>query len=424
LKKPDALRLKAEEQLAVNGKKISSLRKADLTTLAHELAVHQTELELQNEELRQSRIAAEEARDRYLNIYDFAPMGYVTLDKHSRIIEANLRGCDLLHIGKRNIKNKPFTKFISEDENDKFYVYRQKVLKNDNKQTLSLKMKTADGTLFYAQLDSIKDGAERLRIAFTNISELKKEEEKQKENEERIFQLNESLIRQTQELRVINKELEGYGFTISNNLKAPLRHMQGFSQALLEDCSNKLETPCLDYLHRIDEAGKLMSLFLDKLLELSSVSMADLNYEEVDLSELVRNKAEKVQQSCPEGRVSFVIQPDLATFGDFKLLKIVLEEMIDNALKFSQNVPHARIEFGVTKFKNGETYFLKDNGVGFDSEHAKNIFTPFGRLHQENVFLGTGIGLAIVQRIIHRHGGEIWAESKIDGGATFYFTLH
>jgi light-regulated signal transduction histidine kinase (bacteriophytochrome) len=98
--------------------------------------------------------------------------------------------------------------------------------------------------------------------------------------------------------------------------------------------------------------------------------------------------------------------------------------MIDNALKFSQNVPHARIEFGVTKFKNGETYFLKDNGVGFDSEHAKNIFTPFGRLHQENVFLGTGIGLAIVQRIIHRHGGEIWAESKIDGGATFYFTLH
>jgi len=171
------LRRQAEKQLVGQERQIESLDRADLAKMAHELAVHQIELEIQNEELRQSRTLAEESRDRYLDLYDFAPVGYFTLDEHSRVVEANLTGCQLLKMERRNLLRKSFNKFIDPEDSDRFYFCRKKVLENSSKQTCALKMQKADGVPFFAQLDSIKVGEGRLRVAVSDISERKQAEE-------------------------------------------------------------------------------------------------------------------------------------------------------------------------------------------------------------------------------------------------------
>jgi PAS domain S-box-containing protein len=188
------LRRKAEERLAAKDRQIEDLGRADLESLAHELAVHQAELEIQNEELREARTSAEEARDRYLDLYDFAPVGYLALDEHSRVVEANLTGCRLLHTTRSAIKNRLFTKFIAEDETDRFYLHRKKALENDSKQTFELKMLKADGTPFWAHLDTIMAGEDGLRIAVSDVSDRKQMETMVKLNEARL----ESLLRISQ----------------------------------------------------------------------------------------------------------------------------------------------------------------------------------------------------------------------------------
>jgi two-component system CheB/CheR fusion protein len=244
-----------------------------------------------------------------------------------------------------------------------------------------------------------------------------------KKAEERIKELNESLFRQAEELKVANKELEGYSFTISNNLKAPLRHLEGFSRALLEDYPDKLDEQGKSYLRNISEASVLMSGFLDNLLVLSSVTLAELHFDEVNLSEMVREMAAGYRVSFPRRHLEFIIKPGLVATGDSELLQLVLKNLLDNAVKFTQKIPRARIEFGAARSRNGEAYFVKDNGSGFNMAYAKNLFAPFVRLHAEGTFPGVGVGLAIVQRIIRRHGGDVWAESKAGEGSTFYFTL-
>ena len=190
----DKLRIKAEQQLAAKHQNIEDMGRADLKSLAHELAVHQIELEIQNEELRQSRTAAEEARDRYLDLYDFAPVGYFTLDGHSRIIEANLTGCRLLGMDRRTLKNKPFTRFVAENETDNFYLYRKNVLENNTKLTSILIMKKADGTLFSGRLESIKVWEEQLRITLIDVTESRKTAEALERSEKLYHSLFENMI--------------------------------------------------------------------------------------------------------------------------------------------------------------------------------------------------------------------------------------
>ena len=169
----DELRRKAEERLAARERRMADLDRADLASLAHELAVHQAELEIQNEELRRARTAAEEARDRYLDLFDFAPVGYFSLDEHGRIFEANLTGCRLLRVDRQDLLHKRFTQFVADEATEGFYFYRKKVVENGRRQTSELRMRKADGCLFHAQLDSVKAGDERLRVALTDITERK-----------------------------------------------------------------------------------------------------------------------------------------------------------------------------------------------------------------------------------------------------------
>jgi light-regulated signal transduction histidine kinase (bacteriophytochrome) len=199
--------------------------------------------------------------------------------------------------------------------------------------------------------------------------------------------------------------------------------MDGFSQALLDDYGNKLDEQAKDFLGRIRTACQRMSQLIDDLLNLSHVSRAVMQSESVNLSALVQSLADQLRLEQPERMVEFVIAPDVRAMGDGRLLTIALENLLRNAWKFTSRAPHPVIEFGVLQREDRPLYFVRDNGAGFDMMYADKLFKPFQRLHTTSEFAGTGIGLAIVQRIVRRHGGTVSAEGQPEKGATFFFTL-
>jgi two-component system sensor histidine kinase/response regulator len=247
---------------------------------------------------------------------------------------------------------------------------------------------------------------------------------------EAAMQRNQELNRAKDELQtvnaaleVVNKELEAFSYSVSHDLRAPLRTIDGFSQALLEDYVDKLDDEGKDNLQRVCSATKRMGELIDDMLNLSRVSRTEIRLETVDLSAMAQTIVAELRRSQPERQVEFVIADGMVATGDGGLLKAALENLLGNAWKFTGKRSTAKIEFGVTRQDGNLAYFVRDNGAGFDTAYADKLFGAFQRLHGQNEFSGTGIGLATVQRIIHRHGGRIWAEGKPDKGATFYFTL-
>jgi len=235
--------------------------------------------------------------------------------------------------------------------------------------------------------------------------------------------LEQHVIERTAELAAANKELEAFSYSVSHDLRAPLRGIDGFSQALIEDYGDRLDPTGIDYLKRVRSATQHMSHLIDDLLNLSQLTRAEMRREKVDLSSLAQTIAEGLQKEDPARSVEFVIAHRLTVQGDTPLLRIVMVNLIGNAWKYSSAHAHSRIEFGTTQYQNRAAYFVRDDGAGFDPRYADRLFGAFQRLHATNEFPGTGIGLATVQRIILRHGGQVWAEGAIERGATFYFTL-
>lgn len=225
------------------------------------------------------------------------------------------------------------------------------------------------------------------------------------------------------ELEASNQELEAFSYSVSHDLRAPLRGIDGFSQALLEDCAGKLDEQGREYLQVLRSESQRMAALIDALLTLSRVSRAEMRRQEVDLSALAQKIAGDLQRAEPERSVEFAIAPGLVAIGDPRLLQVALENLLANAWKFTARHPRARIEFGALQQEGKPIYFVRDDGAGFDMAYAGKLFGAFQRLHSQNEFSGTGIGLATVQRIVRRHGGRIWAEGQVERGATFYFTL-
>jgi len=237
-----------------------------------------------------------------------------------------------------------------------------------------------------------------------------------KQAEEAIKQLN-------AQLELTNKELEAFSYSVSHDLRAPLRTIDGFSQALLEDYSEKLGTDGQDSLQRIRAASQRMAQLIDDMLNLSRVTRTEMRHEKVDLSSMAHTITEELRKAQPERDTTVVIAPGLIAKGDSRLLRAALENLLGNAWKFTGKKPRARIEFGVVEQEGKPVYFVRDDGAGFDMTYAEKLFGVFQRLHAMTEFPGTGVGLATVQRIVHRHGGRIWAEGAVEHGATFYFTL-
>ncbi len=235
--------------------------------------------------------------------------------------------------------------------------------------------------------------------------------------------LEERVKYRTSQLLAANKELEAFAYSVSHDLRAPLRSIDGFSQILLDEHKDKLNAQGKDFLNRVRNGAQKMSQLIDDILKLSKVTRSEMSIQKINLSSIANEIASSFQNSDPERKVKFTIHDSIVANVDKQLMQIVLENLIGNAWKFTSKLSAALIEFGVYQKEEKNIYYVSDNGAGFNMKYSNKLFGAFQRLHDSKEFDGTGIGLATVQRIIHRHGGKVWAKGEVGKGATFYFTL-
>jgi light-regulated signal transduction histidine kinase (bacteriophytochrome) len=283
--------------------------------------------------------------------------------------------------------------------------------------------------------DRVEERTTQLRVAHDELQRTNGEltqltlelEGRVTQRTEEIRRLNEELEgrveERTAELATVNRELEAFSYSVSHDLRAPLRAIDGFSKALLDEYGEKLDPQACQYLDRVRTGSQKMSGLIDDLIDLSRINRITLRKEPISLTELGRGVIADLQDRDPLRKVTIEIADGLSACGDARLITIVLVNLLGNAWKYSAKCPEAHIAFGQRSEGNETAFYVRDNGAGFNMAYADKLFAPFQRLHQNSEFEGTGIGLATVQRIVSRHGGRIWAEAAVDQGATFYFTL-
>jgi signal transduction histidine kinase len=270
----------------------------------------------------------------------------------------------------------------------------------------------------------VKERTSQLARANLSLSEEIQERKCAEEELQKLYNELEARVHdRTVQLEAANQELEAFSYSVSHDLRAPLRALDGFSQALTEEYFDKLEGDGQDYLQHIRQAALRMQTLIDDLLRLSRLTSGGIHRTPIDLSQLACESFQSLEKNYPYRDIIFRVAPDLQVYADANLMRVVLENLLSNALKFTSKHPSAMIEVGSLDGSDGPVYYVHDDGAGFDMKYADRLFGTFQRLHNANEFEGTGVGLSIVQRIIHRHGGRVWAESAVEQGATFYFTL-
>ncbi|MDQ7783579.1 MAG: PAS domain S-box protein [Desulfomonilaceae bacterium] len=396
------------------------------------------------------RVAAEEAlrisEERYRKLYEKSKRGeeiyrslidssadaIVIYDMLGRVIHVSPSFTEIFGWTLEEVKGKRIA-YVPDSERETTMHLIEKVIRTGVPVTgFETKRYTRDGrildlSVMASRYHDHEDKPSGMLVILSDISERKLAEQ---EIRRLNVELERRVAQRTAQLQAANEELQAFSYSVSHDLRAPLRSIDGFSQVLLEDYSTSLDTDGRDCLRRVRAASQRMAQLIDDLLKLSRVTRSDMNHEKVYLSGLVGIVAKGLQEIEADRKVEFIIRPGLVVYGDKRLLKIAIENLLGNAWKFTRNREHARVEFGFVKERvHGKAeaprtvYFVRDNGAGFDMKYASKLFGPFQRLHGEKEFSGSGIGLATVQRIIHRHGGAVWGEGIVDRGATFYFTL-
>lgn len=355
------------------------------------------------ESSRQMRQVVESVRD-----------GFVAFDRDLRITYANERFARFWNYAAGDIVGVPLTNLTDPlgEAGRRVYAALLETLETGQPKTIESPYKDRWHEL---RLYAFSEGA----AAFVRDVTRRKTEEK------RIRDLNVELEarveERTKQLEVANKELESFSYSVSHDLRAPLRAIDGFSQALVEDYGEQLDDRAQNYLDRVRKAAQRMADLIDALLQLARVARAAITYTTVDLTAIAESFCEELRERDPERHVTYVVQPGLIASGEPNLLRAVLENLLGNAWKFTRKAENPTITVGKTP--DGSEFFIRDNGAGFDMAYGNKLFGAFQRLHAAEEFEGTGIGLATVARIIHRHGGSIRAEGELGKGATFYFSL-
>jgi PAS domain S-box-containing protein len=533
------LRRRAEELLRAKTAEARPLRtEAESQRLLHELEVHQIELEMQNAQLSQARDEAETALEKYSDLYDFAPVGYFTLDRDGVIRGANFTGASLLGIERARLLGRSIGEFLLPEDRPTFTAFLGKVFASWDKEACEVAIKRAGKRPLHLQIEAVASAsAAECRVAVIDITARREAEKLRKsdrqfaeaqsiahigswewdsiadeiagsdefsriygmilstygsflqrvhpddrdmvnkavqetlahqtpynvyfriirpdgisrvihargvavtdgagktvrmigtnqdvterrEMEEKLEILNAEIAARASELEAANIELEAFNYMVAHDLRTPLSNINGFCQVIQKLYAGHDEE-CNNYIREIYEATLRMDRLIDTLLKFSRSLRAEMHHETVDLSAVAREVAASLERTEPERQVTFRIAEGIKVNGDARLLRIVVDNLIGNAWKFTDNREGTVIEFGVTEKEEEPVYFVRDNGPGFAMADADKLFVAFRRLLKSKV-QGHGIGLALVERIIRRHGGRVWAEGEPGKGATFYFTL-
>jgi PAS domain S-box-containing protein len=534
------LRCRAEDQLRARTSEARLPRTdAESQRLLHELEVHQIELEMQNEELRKARDEREAVLEKFADLYDFAPVGYFTLDRDGIIRAANLTGASILRIERSLLLGRRFDVFLSPEGRLNFIPFLENVFSSKVKEACEAPLKKDGKRSPHVQIEAgVSASATECRLAVIDISARRETEKELQESEKRyaslfnnrhvamllidpetgeIFKANPAacsfygysaeqfasmsicdlttltqkdilgkmaraleigtslfhfqhrlandefreveiycgpieikerkllysivhdvterirmeekvkilhseLAAHASELEAVNFELEAFNYMVAHDLRSTLASINGFCQVVQNFFTGE-DVECKKYLQEIYEASMRMDRLIDALLVFSRVKCAEICHTRLNLSEMANEVAKGLQFLEPERRVTFRIAAGIVANGDANLMRIVLDNLIGNAWKYTGKRKKAIIEFGVSKAEREQICFVRDNGTGFDNAYAEKLFVPFQRLPGSDEFKGHGIGLATVERIIRRHGERVWAESELGKGATFHFTL-
>ncbi|WNG57019.1 PAS domain S-box protein [Archangium gephyra] len=364
---------------------------------------------------------------RFQLMLETAQEGVWMIDADRRTTYVNQYVASLLGYAPEEILGRHLFEFVYQQELDRT-VRELMTQENEGQAVLvnDFRLMRKDGTPVWTLIAAcpVQDESGKYLGSLAMITDISQ----RRENEQQVRRLNAELEQRiserTAQLEFSNRELESFAYSVAHDLRVPLRSISNFTQALSEDCSATLDTTGLDYLQRIRASSQRMAELIDGILAISRVNSAELVETDVDLSGLARTVAEQLQRWVPERTVRFRIRDGLVDRGDAQLLRLVLENLMGNAWKFTRDRPVAEIEFGTFPGEgHGRVYFVRDNGAGFDMEYQKKLFGVFQRLHTQQEFEGHGVGLATVQRIIRRHKGRVWGEGRVGEGATFYFTL-
>jgi PAS domain S-box-containing protein len=376
-------------------------------------------------ERKRTEEAVAEARARFFGILDIAADAIISVDGGQRITLFNKGAEEIFGYAAGEALGQPLGMLLPERLRAAHRQHLEGFMGSPNTtrrmgERLNIVGRRKDGSEFpaAASISNLQVGGERvLTVTLRDMTEARAAEAA-------IRDLNRDLEVRAQQLETVNKELEAFSYSVSHDLRAPLRGISGFSRLLEEGCADRLDDQGRLYLTRIQETCQRMAQLIEDMLFLAVVTRGEMTREEVDLSALARAIAQELQAGQPDREAEFLIQDGVHAKGDPRLLRVLLDNLLGNAWKYSGKRPRSHIEFGSTEQPDGtRVCFVRDNGAGFDMQYAERLFKAFQRLHSSGEFPGTGIGLATVQRIVNRHGGKVWAEGAVGRGATFYFSL-
>ena len=404
------LRKQAETRLASNNR--LKARDIEKDMLIHELQVHQIELEMQNELIRENQEIIEESRRKFSDLFDFAPVGYLSLNTKGLVADINQTALGLTGFNRSDLVGKPLHVIVNRDDKDIFYLHWQRLCSSVTAQTCEVRLLRKDHNMFFAQLISVpfayhkKVGADILVTLF-DISARKAVEE--------------TLRLSSLQLAITNSELEAFAASVAHDLRNPLHAITACLEAFPPRSDTQIKAGEGEALGHILQSATRMTEVITDLLTLSKISGQALHRVEIDLSAMAGKVAKALAAESPQRQVRFDIAPGLSVEADSGLVLILLENVLGNAWKYTSKTEHTLIEFG--KKENSSIYYVRDNGAGFRMDDAKKLFTPFKRLHSPKDFSGTGIGLTTVKRIVDKHGGLVWLEAEPNKGATAYFSF-
>ena len=406
------LRLRAEEVLRKQLEALDKIPPADVQRLVHELRVHQIELDMQNDELRCTQQELEASREKYFDLYDLAPVGYVSINENGIILESNLTAAFMLSQERSYLVGQLFTRLIFREDQNIYYGCHKQLVETRENQICRIRMVKKDGNPLWVRINiSIAqgiDGSTRFRAVIIDISERK--------------QVDEKLSQVMEELTRSNEELEKFAYVASHDLQEPLRMVSSFARLLKNRYKGKLDQDADDFINFAVDGANRMQVLITDLLAYSRVGRWGNEFKEVS-SEAVLERALSNLKVVVEQRGAVVTRDPLPVMmGDDSQLAQLFQNLIGNAVKFCKDrTPH--IHVSSERRGNKWVFSVRDNGIGIAPEYFERIFLIFQRLHGKQEYPGTGIGLAICRKVAERHGGRIWVESEPGSGSTFYFTI-